>query len=212
LKILIIGAAGRLGRYLVDQALAAEFYVTALARTEASISTVHERLTVVQGDIRDTASLTRVMPGQDAVMVVVAPKAGKLRQKSDLLSTGARNLISAMKGMTDTRVLWVTSAGVDPAYVRRKSVLYKGIIKPLFLANIYEDFKLSEEILVNACLRWIIVRPSRLTDGPLTMSYRVQSDGIPPNAVKISRADVAHFMLRAAVGDRYEFLKPLVTY
>jgi putative NADH-flavin reductase len=145
---------------------------------------VHERLTVAQGDIRDKASLAKVLPRQDAVLVVVAPKAGKIRQRSDLLSTGALAVASAMKGMKETRLMWVTSAGVDPEYVRRKSVLYKGIIKPLFLANIYGDFKLSEEIVADRSPRWIIVRPSRLTDGPLTKTYRVQTGGIPPNAVQ----------------------------
>jgi putative NADH-flavin reductase len=212
LKVLIIGAAGRLGRCLVDQALAADFHVTALVRTPASLTTVHERLTIVKGDIRETASLQRVLPGQDVVLVVVAPKAGRIRQKSNLLSTGALNFVSAMKDMTSARLMWVTSAGVDPEYVKRKSFLYKGIIKPIFLANLYADFKLSEEILEKSSLRCTIVRPSRLTDGPLTKTYRVQTDAIPPNAVRVSRADLAHFMLDEAMRPQYESMKPLVCY
>ena len=69
-------------------------------------------------------------------LVPVAPKAGKLRQKSDLLSKGALNLVSVLSTATPTRLMWVTSAGVDPEYVKRKNFVYRGIIEPFFLANI----------------------------------------------------------------------------
>jgi putative NADH-flavin reductase len=212
LKILIIGATGRLGRCLVHQALAAGFVVTALARKPTSLPLVHERLAVVQGDLLEVASFKNVLPGHDAILVSVAPKAGKLRQKSELLSKGALNLVSVLRTAMPTRLMWVTSAGVDPEYVKRKNFVYRDIIKPFFLANIYADFKLSEDILEKSSLAWVIIRPSRLTNGPLTKTYRVQAIGIPENANSISRADVAHFMLKETVDHRYNFKKPIIAY
>lgn len=114
--------------------------------------------------------------------------------------------------MKGARLLWVTSAGVDPEYARDKNFLYRGIIRPFFLANIYADFKLSEETLARSSLTWVVVRPSRLTDGPLTKTYRVQAGGIPNNASKISRADVADFMLNEAVEHQCNFGKPIIAY
>ena len=114
--------------------------------------------------------------------------------------------------MRVTRLIWVTSAGVDPGYVKGKNFLYKRIIKPFFLANVYADFKLSEEILEKSSLDWVVVRPSRLTDGPLTKTYRVQANGSPKSATEISRADVAHFMLKETVEHRYNFKKPIIAY
>jgi biliverdin reductase / flavin reductase len=210
-KILIIGASGRLGRCLVEQALAANFAVTALARSPTSLRMAHERLAVVRGDLLEAASLERILPGHDAILVSVAPKV-KFRQQSNLLSQGARNLCFAMSKLQGARLLWVTSAGVDPQYVKGKNFLYRRIIKPFFLANIYADFKLSEEILEKSSLTWSVVRPSRLTDGPLTKTYRVQANGVPENATEISRADVAHFMLRESVEPQYPFKKALIAY
>ena len=212
MRILIIGATGRLGRCLVDQALAAGFVVTALARQPTSLPLLHERLVVVQGDLLDVASLKEALPGHDAVLVSVAPKAGRLRQKSDLLSRGALNLVSIAGAATPTRVMWVTSAGVDPEYVKRKNFMYRGIIEPFFLANIYADFRLSEDILERSALAWVVIRPSRLTNGPLTKMYRVQTTGIPENANHISRADVAHFMLKETIDRQYNFKKPITAY
>jgi putative NADH-flavin reductase len=212
LRILIIGATGRLGRCLVDQALLSGFVVTALVRKPTSLTLVHERLVVVQGDLLDVASLQHVLPGHDAILVPVAPKAGKLRQKSDLLSKGALNLVSVLSTATPTRLMWVTSAGVDPEYVKRKNFVYRGIIEPFFLANIYADFKLSEDIVEKSSIAWVVIRPSRLTDGPLTRTYRVQATGIPANANSISRADVAHFMLKETIDRQYDFKKPIIAY
>jgi biliverdin reductase/flavin reductase len=210
-RILIIGASGRLGRCLIDQALAANFAVTALARSPTSLQMAHERLSVVRGDILEAASWQSILPRHDAILVCVAPKVN-FRQHSDLLSQGALNLCSAMRKVTVARLLWVTSAGVDPQYVKGKNFLYRGIIKPFFLANIYADFKLSEQILEKSSLTWSVVRPSRLTDGPLTRTYRVQANGVPENANEISRADVAHFMLEEIVHPQYNFKKALIAY
>jgi putative NADH-flavin reductase len=214
LRILIIGAGGRLGQYLVHQALAAGFTVTALARSPASLQSAHEHLTVVKGDLLEPASLETLVRGHDAILVTVAPKVNfrRFRQKSDLLSKGAINLCSAMINMKGARLLWVTSAGVDPEYARAKNFLYRRIIRPFFLANIYADLKLSEETLARSALTWVVLRPSRLTDGPLTKTYRVQAGGIPKNASEISRADVAHFMLNEAVEQQYNFRKPIIAY
>ena len=63
----------------------------------------------------------------------------------------------------------------------------------------YADFKLSEDIVEKSSIAWVVIRPSRLTDGPLTRTYRVQATGIPANANSISRADVAHFMLKETI-------------
>jgi biliverdin reductase/flavin reductase len=211
LKILIIGATGRLGRCLVEQALAAGFAVTALARTPELLQLAHERLSVAKGDLLDAASLKNILPGHDAILVCVAPKV-RFRQKSELLSKGALNLCSAMGQMKVRRLIWVTSAGVDPQYVKGKNFVYKRIIKPFFLANVYADFRLSEEVLENSSLNWVVVRPSRLTDGPLTKTYRVQANGSPKSATEISRADVAHFMVKETVDHQYNFKKAIIAY
>jgi biliverdin reductase/flavin reductase len=214
LRILIVGASGRLGRCLVEQALAAGFTVTALVRSPASLQLTHARLTIVKGDLLEAASLEALVPGHDAILVTVAPKVTfkQFHQKSVLLSNGALNLCSAMSNLKNTRLIWVTSAGLDPQYVGGKNFLYRRIIRPFFLASIYADFKLSEETLERSLLTWVVVRPSRLNDGPLTTTYRVQAGGSPKGASKISRADVAQFMLKETVDHQNDFKKLIIAY
>jgi len=44
-------------------------------------------------------------------------------------------------------------------------------------------------------LDWTIVRPPRLTNGPVTGRYRIEDDRMPRGGSSVSRADVAHFLL-----------------
>ncbi len=60
---------------------------------------------------------------------------------------------------------------------------------------------------------WIIVRPGTLTNGDLTCAYRhgfaATYKGLK---IKISRADVAEFMLRQLADDTYLHGTPGISY
>ena len=52
-------------------------------------------------------------------------------------------------------------------------------------------------------LEWTIVRPPQLTTGVRTEHYRVKDGHLPPWGFSISRADLAHFMLREVERPRH---------
>jgi hypothetical protein len=58
------------------------------------------------------------------------------------------------------------------------------------------DHRLALEHLKRSSLDWIAIRPMALTNGPHTGIYRVASKGLPSGGTRISRADVADFMLK----------------
>jgi len=60
----------------------------------------------------------------------------------------------------------------------------------------YADLALMEDILRDSGLNWTVVRPPRLTDKPLTGTYRTAYGQNLRRGIYISRADVAHYMLR----------------
>jgi hypothetical protein len=71
------------------------------------------------------------------------------------------------------------------------------IVKRAFGKN-YVDLALMEDEVRASGLDWAVVRPSRLTDKPLSGSYRTASDRNLRRGLSVPRADVADFMLRAA--------------
>ena len=76
----------------------------------------------------------------------------------------------------------------------------RNLLSPLIktiLRKHYADLALMEDILRDSGLDWTIVRPPRLTDKPLTGTYRTAYERNLRRGVFISRADVADLMLRA---------------
>ncbi len=62
------------------------------------------------------------------------------------------------------------------------------------------DRQLQERIVVESGLDWVLVRPPRLTNGHRTGVYRV-GEGIELGSfARVSRADVADFMLKQVAG------------
>ena len=61
----------------------------------------------------------------------------------------------------------------------------------------YADLAQMEDVLRDSNLEWTAVRPPRLTDKPLTGTYRTARGQNLRRGAFISRADVAHYMLRA---------------
>jgi uncharacterized protein YbjT (DUF2867 family) len=65
------------------------------------------------------------------------------------------------------------------------------------------DKAVADDLIRASGLDWTLVRPAILTNGPHTGSYRAVT--VPNRKVgdRISRADVADFMLRAATDDAW---------
>jgi len=200
MRLLIVGANGRLGRLLVEQGLAAGHDVGAFVRSPASFTITDSRLTVVAGDLTDAEAVRAAVSGWDAVLAVVAAPP---RKATTLFSAGAENLIAAMGQHGIRRLLWVTSAGVDPIDAAAQGLLFNKIIRPLLLKQMYADAGLSEKLLLAADIDWTVLHPPALNDGEGTGTYRVEVPHVPTGGKNISRADLAGFMLKVAVGGDY---------
>jgi putative NADH-flavin reductase len=68
LKLVIFGATGGTGRQLVEQALERGHTITVQVRHPATFPLQHERLTVIEGDVRNLANVEAAVAGQDAIL------------------------------------------------------------------------------------------------------------------------------------------------
>ena len=208
MTLAILGSTGRTGLPLVEQALAAGHSVTALARTPAKLTIRHDRLTVVQGDALDAATVGRVVAGADAVLLTLGQTKGS---PDDLMTRAARTVVAAMTASGVRRVVSETGAGVPdardpggfgPAFVR-------GVMK-VVAAGLLADSTAHVDVLRASGLDWTAVRAPRLTEGPLSGRARVGyfSMGLGHS---VSRADVAAVMLRLATSSEFVREAPHVT-
>jgi len=209
MNILIVGATRGIGRELVEQALASGNSVTALARHPERFAAQHERLRKLRGDILDAESVSGAMAGQNAVCCAIGVRTPW--EQPGVFSKGMERLLHAMKNTAVRRLICVTGIGAGDSR-GHGGFLYDRVFLPLLLKSVYADKDLQEALIRAADADWTIVRPGFLTNGPLTRSYRVLTDLAGVTAGRISRADVAHFILEELLANRYLRQTPLLTY
>jgi putative NADH-flavin reductase len=76
----------------------------------------------------------------------------------------------------------------------------------------FADKVVQEQEILHSDLDWIIVRPARLTDGPKRGEYKVGDPLLMGPGAKISRADVADFLLEQVNDDTYLHKVPRLKY
>jgi putative NADH-flavin reductase len=209
-KLLVIGATGGTGRALVQQALERGHHVTAFVRNPTRLALRHERLVVTRGNVLDPPSVEAAVRGQDAVLCALGHK--RWLYPNRILSEGTRNLIRAMGSQGVRRLVCETSLGIGDTWGRMG--LYYTLFVGVFILPFYFFDKLRQEGLIRgSSLDWIIVRPGALTNGPKRGRLRHGPDvGHWLWTVRISRADVADFMLDQLTDDTYLRRTPGVSW
>jgi putative NADH-flavin reductase len=133
-------------------------------------------------------------------------------RKRPVLSEGTRNIIQAMKRLGVKRFICESSLGVGDSK-GQLGFFYNWVLIPLLLRNIFADKEVQERMIKDSDLDWVIVRPALLTNGPRTGKYRSGFSATDKSIRrKISRADVADFMLRQISEDVYLSKTPGISY
>lgn len=209
MKVLIFGSTGGTGRELVTQALDAGYEVTAFARNPAKLDDLaQENLHKLRGDVLDSAAVESAVSGHDAVLCSIGAGAGRTTLRED----GTRAIVRAMEKAGVRRLICQSSMGIGDSRTNL-GFLTKYVIVPVFLRHAFADHERQEAVVRESDLDWTIVRPPHLKGGPRTGSYR-HGFSSTDTAIegKISRADVADFMLSQLMDDAYIRKAPGVSY
>lgn len=190
MRLFILGATGGIGRHLVRIGHERGHHLTAFVRSPHKLPPQHDRLTVVPGDLFDAAAIARALPGHDAVLSAFGPTTIRT---TTLRRDFGRALASAMRDGNVRRLQLVSAA-----FLFRDVGLLGAILKPTLFRFMAPDMADMEREVMHDDLEWTVLRPPRLTNGPLTRNYRAATNRLPPSGYVISRADVADFMIREA--------------
>jgi uncharacterized protein YbjT (DUF2867 family) len=210
LRVLIIGATGGTGRQLVQQALDQGHQVTAFVRDPSKLKITHANLRIATGDVLDYASVESAMRGQSAVLCALGHK--RFFYPNKIQSNGMLHILRAMKACDVPRLICETALGIGNS-VGRLGLPHTFFILPLILPFYMWDKLRQEDLIIASDRDWVIVRPGVLTNGEARGSYRhgpkVGSYLWP---VRVSRADVADFMLKQLTDDAYVGAAPGLGY
>jgi hypothetical protein len=203
LKVCIVGASGKLGRYMVQHALDRNYEVVGVCREQSipQLDGFKGRITIVPGMTDEREVIERAVSGCDGVLVVLVPwgmnhyASGTAQAVLDLSAPDARLVFSTG--------WWPSRDGKDvyPWSVRKKLLLGR-------VARLARVVDLNDQ--VEACrrifesdFRWTVVRGSDLEEGesqglPL-WSRHVGDPFLASNLTR--RIDFALFMVEALRND-----------
>lgn len=200
-RVLIVGATGGTGRRLVEQALERGYEVTALARDPSALHVEHPRLTVVRGNVLDYPSVDAAVRGQDAVLSALGHK--QFFRPTRTLSEGTQNVLHAMEAHGVRRFVCETALGIGHS-AGRMGLYYTFFVIPVILPFYFWDKTRQERLIAASKVNWVVVRPGALTNGAKRGRYRHgRTVGSLLWTVRISRADVADFMLNQMSDNTY---------
>ncbi len=197
MKIAVFGATGGTGRNIVEQLLAAGDQVTALVRDPARLSEGSKQATIIVGDVLDPEKVQETIAGAEAIAVSLG---GRADSPKNTVSEGTHIIIMAMKALDVKRLVVVTSLGVGDSK-NQVPMAFKVVMKTV-MRKIMADKERQEAFVQNCGLDWVIVRPGELSNDPPSGEYKFGTD---PSimAGKVSRADVAEFVLRNLSDDQF---------
>ncbi|MFZ6010025.1 MAG: NAD(P)-dependent oxidoreductase [Bacteroidota bacterium] len=191
MQVIIFGATGSLGTYVVKEALANGHSVRAFTRSGDKIKDIESsQLSIVKGDVYRLADVQTAIEGTDAVLCCLGDgAAGNVR------ATGTLHIVKAMEHVGVTRLICQTTLGLGDSW-NNLNFFWKHIMFGFFLKKAFTDHQLQEQHINASKLDFTIVRPSAFTNEPAAKTFKVGFNAQARNLrLSIPRADVAYFMV-----------------
>ena len=204
MRVVVFGATGGTGLQLVKQALEAGHQVTALVRPHTKFPMQHERLRILQGDVLDPACVDAAVTGQDAVLSALGTNQ---RGPVTICADGMKSILAPMTTHCVRRLVAISAYGAADSHHRN---LYNSALWAFQKEKMIVKEHM-EELIKQSDVDWTVVRPAALTNGPRTQRYHTGTDLHMKISSKISRADVADFMLRQLTDTTYVHKAPAIT-
>lgn len=194
MKLVVLGATGGTGVEIVRHALKRGHDVTAFVRSSEGLRQFEDAITIRKGNLLDASEMEGAIRRQDAIVSGFGPRLPIPKEEEDLLSRFAVTLTEAMKASGVRRVVIESTA-----FLFRDSILPPThLVGKLFFPRVVADATRMESVFRTSALDWTIVRPPQLTNERCSGKYRVRKDHLPAFGFRISRADVAQFMVTCA--------------
>lgn len=201
MNIAIFGASGATGKLLTERCLAAGYTVSALLRTPDTFPYKDDsKVRIVQGSVVDSeapAAIADTLNGADAVLSALGAKSPF--KKEDVLERAIPLIASAMQTFGPHRIIALGSAGARPDSLDRQPAYRRWIVQKI-VYNVFLKYPVLSQIsqwhtLSTSDLDWTMVMPPMLTNAPAKGRYFVDGEALPRNGSRISREDVADFMM-----------------
>lgn len=211
MNLLLLGATGRVGRYILEYALADGHTVTVLVRSpgklEEYVLKYGRQLQIVRGDATCPEDVTRALEGGAAAVISALNTDG-----TTTLSVNMALLIRLMQERSVARLITVGTAGILQSRIEPGLYRYESSETRRRSTRAAEEHRRVYELLRDSVLDWTIVCPTYLPDGERTGIYRVEKNVLPEGGSQITTADTADFIYRQWESREYIGLRVGIAY
>ena len=201
MKIVIFGANGKTGTLITEQALAKGHMVTAYIRRAGSLLQQHPNLKIVIGDLKNTEKLKEAISGADACISVLGGRS--LTKHSPEIISGIDHIVRLMEQESVNRFIYMSSMGAgESRYIMPP--LIRLFIAGIMLRVPLADHTTNEQRIAKSNLKWTLVRPAGLTNGPKTGRLKHgKTIKVLKGSPQISRSNVASFLIDQLTDTNY---------
>lgn len=206
MRLAVFGATGRIGRIVLELALASGHEARALIRRPEQLQPV-AGLAVTAGDLHDPGAVYEVIAGVDAVIAAVGPRQN-IHEEAASIELGMQNIVQAMEAARVVRLIALSGAAVDvpgdqkPTIDRIASKIVRRVAR-----HVVDAKQREYAVFATSSLDWTALRPPLVRDGNpegYELGLRLR-----PGA-RVTRADVAQALLDQVADDGYHRLAPFV--
>lgn len=216
MRIFLLGATGRTGKHILEEALNRDHQVKALVRQKNRVHLRSGQLQLLEGLPTDRPMLEAGIQDCDAVLFALNVSRtwdwpwARLRSPENLVSHSIRLLIDLMEKKEVKRIISISAWGANETREELPS-WFDWLIRNSNIRYPYQDHERHEELLKKSDLEFTILRPSGLTNGKGRQSIQVSFEGNPPPSLTISRKGLATFMLDVLEENKYIRQLPTVS-
>ncbi len=210
MNITIFGGTGPAGILVIAKALEGGHHVTVFAMEPKKISTAHDNLTKLQGELSDRGKIDVAIVGADALISLLGPKRGS---KELQISKGYSNIITAMHKYKVRRLIMVVSSSYsDPLDNCQFTVSCRMVMLKVLAPSKLKDILAIGELVRYSGLDWTIARVPMLRNTPPKGAIDIGYVGDGKfDFFDLSRADLANFMISQLTTAEYIHKAPAIS-
>ena len=202
--IALFGPTGRVGREVMQRALAAGHRVTAVARTPAKVTVTHQHLEVLAADAtrpeQVLAAIKQSAGGTAGLTAVVMAVGSDPLKASSVVSDSVRAIVAAMTQLGVGRYIGVSGTANMPTRTVRARLSLVPVRRFIKAAA---DHATAYEIVRTSGLDYVLAGCPYIRDGAPAARYKEEVGPVPGGFKVITPAEVADFLVRQIADRRY---------
>lgn len=218
MKILILGATGRTGTLVLEEANRIGYETNCLVRNSKKIAISNQKngIKIFEGTPEKLKDLEKAYEGCNSIInaLNISRRSdfpwSKLRTPKNFLSKIMENILQVKNNQSIERVIVCSAWGVSDT---KKDLpnWFSWLIDNSNIGAPYRDHENQEEMLMNSDLPWTIVRPSALTNSKKQQQVIESYKNHPKPNLTISRSSLAGYMVDALEDDSLIHKAPVIS-